>query len=108
MLTIYKFHVDFGRMGSLRSVLIADSDAVAKSIGRRVYFGEVLGKHSEVFFNLEESHLTAVSTDPAAIELLTSLSLEMGLNPLAALTCAKCGDSESDPLDGSCIYCPAA
>ena len=103
--TIFKFHLDCGRMGDLRSVIISTPNIIAKAIGRYVYFGEVLGKHSEIAFDLAPEHLTAVTNDPSAVKLIAELGLDLGLNPLASLRCANCRENESDADDLSCGYC---
>jgi hypothetical protein len=54
MFKLYSFYVDCGRHGEIEGLFIALEDAVKDSIGKFVYLGEVLGKHSEVSFNLEE------------------------------------------------------
>lgn len=57
---IYNFNVYCGRMGSLRGMFVADSDDVDAIIGRDIYFGEVLGKHSEVILEMKPEHFEAV------------------------------------------------
>ena len=48
MLGIYTYYKDFGRMGELEGLFIADHEDLIKLDGKTIYFGEVLGKHSEV------------------------------------------------------------
>ena len=40
--------VDFGRMGELQGLFVAEELDVQDLIGKEVYFDEVLGKHSEI------------------------------------------------------------
>jgi hypothetical protein len=54
MFKLYSFYVDCGRSGEIEGLFIANEQSVKDSIGKFVYLGEVLGKHSEVSFNLEE------------------------------------------------------
>ena len=54
MFKLYDFYVDYGRSGEITGLFIADEDAVKRSIGKHVHLGEVLGKHSDVSFDLEE------------------------------------------------------
>lgn len=62
-LGIYEFYWDCGRSGDLEGLFIADSDDVAKAIGKNIYFGEVLGKHSEVEGILEAGDITLKTDD---------------------------------------------
>lgn len=48
MKKLYKYELDYGRMGSIDSVFIADDELVNACIGKLVHFGEALGKHSDV------------------------------------------------------------
>lgn len=77
---LYKFYWDCGRMGDVQGVFIAESERVASVIGSSIYFGEILGKHSEVYGTLEEKDLTLVTEDPAVLEALGDFSA--GHNPL--------------------------
>jgi len=63
MKAIYEFHWDCKRMGDVYGVFIADKENVAKVIGKKIYFGEILGKHSEIYGVLEDSDLTIKSED---------------------------------------------
>jgi len=68
MKAIYKFHWDCGRMGSLESIFIADKDYAKSFIGKEIYFGEVLGKHSEIYGELEKKDLKILTEDQDFIE----------------------------------------
>jgi hypothetical protein len=80
---IYKMNIDCGRMGNLEGVFVADTDDIKKLIksGEEVYFGEVLGKHSEIFCAITKKHLTLVTTDEKFIELFEKYNLSTGFNP---------------------------
>ena len=60
MRKLYKFYADCGRMGDLDAVFTADPDDVKKLIGFEVYFGEILGKHSDIFFHILEDMIVEV------------------------------------------------
>jgi len=85
MKKLYEFNLDCGRSGNLDGLFIADSMKVNEAIGREVYLGEALGKHSEVYFDLEDGHLTVKSEDLAFIKQLEDLLGEdiSGYNPLS-------------------------
>lgn len=70
---LYRFNWDCGRMGHVEGVFIADSAEVSSCIGREVYFGEILGKHSEVQGTLEEGELTVLSDDKEFIDKLSDV-----------------------------------
>jgi len=63
MKKIYKFYWDCGRMGELEGLFIADSKDVKQIIGHEIYFGEVLGKHSEIYGELKKGDLTVKTDD---------------------------------------------
>jgi hypothetical protein len=92
---IYKFYWNCGRMGDLSSVFVAAADAVAAAIGKEVYFGEVLGKHSEVGGTLAAEDITLASDDPSAVSVVESLKLSVGLNPLSYLSDSDEEDEEA-------------
>ena len=80
---LYKFNFDCGRMGSLEGIFIEDTDKVKDLVlsGDEVYFGEVLGKHSEIYGQVEDGDVTLVTTDSKVIEVIEEHNLESGINP---------------------------
>jgi hypothetical protein len=83
MKAIYKLHFDCGRMGVLEGSFVADTEEVKKLIDskKEVYFGEVLGKHSEISGRIEECDITLVTTEPKVVELFERHDLSSGYNP---------------------------
>lgn len=67
---LYKFNWDCGRMGNVNSLFIADEKRVERVIGEEVYFGEILGKHSEVYDTLKRSDLKVINVDEKVLEIL--------------------------------------
>ena len=52
---------------------------------KEIYFGEVLGKHSEIFSPLEENDLTVITDDQGFIDKLIEIigsNTISGYNPL--------------------------
>lgn len=45
---LYRYQQDYGRMGSLDGVFIADEDDLKWFMGAEVWADDILGKHSEV------------------------------------------------------------
>ena len=79
---LYKFYWDCGRMGHLSGIFVADDEAVKEVIGKEIYFGEVLGKHSEIFGYLDEKDLTVLTDDQVFIKKFLELDCECGRNPI--------------------------
>lgn len=75
---LWKFFWDCGRQGEVEGVFKATKEEVENAIGKEVYFGEILGKHSEVFGKLEDGECELISDDP----LYVMNALESGYNPL--------------------------
>lgn len=80
---IYKLHFECYRMGNLRGIFVADKDEMKALIesGKEIYFGEVLGKHSEISGPIEKEDVTLVTDDPSAIEIFEKYDMETGYNP---------------------------
>lgn len=82
---IYEFYWPMSRSADITGTFIADSEDVAKVIGKYVYFGEIAGKHSEVFGNIEASEITLKTDDQTFISMFEEIMGEdwsTGINPL--------------------------
>ena len=82
---IVEFYWDLGRMGEVSSTFVCDKSQLGDLYGREVYFGEILGKHSEVYGTVEEGHLTIKSEDQEFIKKFQEIMGEnwsTGHNPL--------------------------
>lgn len=84
MKKLYSFFWDCGRMGDVEGLFIAWDYEVEKAIGSPVYFGEILGKHSEISGTLSSVDLEVVSEDQDKIDWLLNLlgPTVSGYNPL--------------------------
>lgn len=86
---IAKFHWDCGRMGDVDGLFIADKSKLESANGEHVYFGEILGKHSEVYGDLDESAITILTEDQdfiaKFIEIMGDGTIS-GYNPLEYLS----------------------
>jgi G:T/U-mismatch repair DNA glycosylase len=80
---IYKLSLDCGRMGTLQGVFIATDRQVKELVSSKieVYFGEILGKHSEVWSAIEKKHIKLLTTDSKAVEVVEKYDLSNGVNP---------------------------
>ncbi len=76
-------NIDFGRMGNLTGVFVTDTNEMEKLIDSKseIYFGEVLGKHSDVFCPITKQNITLVTTDDEFIDLFEKHELSNGYNP---------------------------
>lgn len=83
---LYRFYWDCGRQGSLEGIFIEDSENVKNVIGKEVYFGEVLGKHSEVYGTLEAKDFTLLTEDKIAVDIVGQYGLGSGYNPFDYLS----------------------
>ena len=83
MKTLYKLHFSARRNGDLYGLFIANKEDVQKLVesGEEIYFGEVLGKHSNICGPLEKSDYTEITSDPLIIKTVEDLGLEFGYNP---------------------------
>lgn len=80
---VYKLNVSFGRMGDLSGLFVAKKNHVKLLLEHKleVYFGEVLGKHSEIYGEIEESDMSLVSDSIDVIDVVEKHKLETGFNP---------------------------
>jgi len=81
---LYKYSADCGRMGTLEGLFIDTKQRIDYLIQSdiEVYFGEVLGKHSEVFGEVEAHEIEFVTSEPKVIEVIEEFKLQNGFNPM--------------------------
>lgn len=79
---VYRFYWDCGRNGDLNGIFSADKSDVEKVIGCRIDFGEVLGKHSEVYGTIDPEDIFLITEDPVAVNIFDLHGFESGYNPL--------------------------
>ena len=82
-LAIFKLHFDCGRQGELTGVFTSTKERVNKLIKEKipVYFGEVLGKHSEIYGPIEEVDVTFVTDNDEAVKVVRDNGLSTGISP---------------------------
>jgi len=100
-LAVFKMTFDCGRSGELEGVFIESKAKVKYLIdkGIKVYFGEVLGKHSEVYGSITESEIELVSDEPEAIKWCTP----SGYDPFQYTTIETGRDDFDDLTTGEVI-----
>lgn len=95
---LYRFYWDCGRSGSLDGLFVATEREIENVVGQEAYFGEVLGKHSEVYGTFEEGDVSKLDISPEAVEEVSKYLGETwsGFNPLDYITvgCVECGYEE--------------
>ena len=88
MKALYRLHVDWGRAGDVEGLFIAEKKEVEDAIGKEVYFGEILGKHSEIYGELEEKDVEMLCDDQkfiSQVEKYIGGGTLSGYNPLEYL-----------------------
>jgi hypothetical protein len=78
---IYRMYLDFGRSGFLEGTFSAEKEDASSLTGKGIYFGEVLGKHSDVYRTVEDGDITLITDDPEAVEIFERFNLGSGYNP---------------------------
>lgn len=69
---LYKFYVDCGRMGDIEGLFVVDESDIDNIVGENVYFGEILGKHSDIGFDIEKEMFTEVDIDEESVNKLVN------------------------------------
>jgi hypothetical protein len=82
---LYKFYWNCGRMGDVEGLFCATESEVNNAIGKKLYFGEILGKHSEIFGELKAEDITLLSSDQEFTHKFQEVTkgISLGYNPLA-------------------------
>lgn len=81
---LYKAKIDCGRSGYLHGLFVAEINEVEELIkaGPELYFGEVLGKHSDIVVVVERTDVELVTTDEDFIQKAIEIKLlPLGYNP---------------------------
>lgn len=100
MKALFKMDFDCGRMGNLEGVFITDTEDVEYLVNNKisVYFGEVLGKHSEISGCVAESEIKQITTDENVIKIVEEYGLNSGYNPFEYTLCTS--ETEDIPDNG--------
>ncbi|QYG88322.1 hypothetical protein [Bacillus atrophaeus] len=80
---LWKFGWGFS-YGGVEGLFAATEEEVADLIGKEVYFGDILGKHSEVYGEIEEGEIKKVGLDPETVAKVSAVLGDTwsGYNPL--------------------------
>lgn len=72
-IVLVSFDVECGRQGEVSGLFVCDQDRLESLYGQTAYFGEILGKHSEVIIDIEADQFTIKSEDVDFITKLVAL-----------------------------------
>ena len=82
---LWKFNMSYGRSFYHQSLFIATKEEVEDMYGKGLYFGEIAGKHSEVFFDsIDAEAFEFITSSALVISIFKEHDLETGHNPLEA------------------------
>lgn len=97
MKNLYKFKWNCGRQGTLQGLFVSTDTEVENAIGSEAYFGEVLGKHSEVYGEIEKGDIVKLDVSVEAVEEVSKYLGDTwsGFNPLHYIKtyCEECDES---------------
>ena len=85
MKKLYKFEWDYGRQGSIDGLFISEEQEVRSIVGKHIDFGEALGKHSQVYGEIEEDDIIEIKVSQSVIDELGCVFKGgniIGYNPL--------------------------
>lgn len=95
MKALCRLKFDCGRQGCLEGIFVADTEDVKYLIENKVsvYFGEVLGKHSEIYGTVEQREIEVITTEANVVDIVEKYGLATGYNPFEY---NLCGDGMED------------
>lgn len=87
-------------MGDLEGIFVAEKADVQNLIESKiqVYFGEVLGKHSEIYGAIDAGDLTMTNDNPEAVALFETSDLASGFDPFV-YTVIRTEEVGLDPIE---------
>jgi len=108
MKNLYAYYMDCGRMGHVEGRFRAMKEEARALIGKYIYFGGILGKHSEICGNIEKKEIILLSDNEQFLKIADELeiNLESGYNPLHYYRCGEC-DAYCNVITGKCVGCGA-
>lgn len=84
---LVNFYWNCGRSGDVYGTFSTTEEELSKNYEKNVYFGEILGKHSEIYGILEKKDITILTDDQDFINKAINYGLiPCGYNPLEYIT----------------------
>lgn len=80
MKKLYRFYEDCGRMGSLSGVFVREEQDVATLLGKEIWLGEVLGKHSDISVTIDKDSIKELTDDQSFIEKFEEFRCASGID----------------------------
>lgn len=107
---LYKMYLDCDRQGELTGIFIERKDFVDYLLKNNIeiYFGEALGKHSEVTCNFTEepeNTIQFITDRPDVISIVQEYGLENGYNPFEYTFQYSLDDTEDENGDSQHFDC---
>ncbi len=81
---IVSMSLDYGRCGDVKGVFLVSKEdfELARKLNPQVYFGEILGKHSEVYCDFNEISFEVKTEDQEKVKALIEMDMHSnGHNP---------------------------
>lgn len=102
---LFSYSMYCGRMGSVDGIFVASQEQIDELIGSRVYFGEVLGKHSEIYGTVTEDEVTLITDEQVAVDVIKKhMGGGTGFNPLEYIW-LPCGCMKDEEECEECEEC---
>ena len=79
-MNLYKFFWEFRRFGIIEGLFIANYSDIP--FDKELFFGEALGKHSEISGTLKYEDITLISEDKDFIDRFITIVGDFGYNPI--------------------------
>lgn len=113
MKRLIRYSASFGSMGELSGIFLLLNDEEWFGLERliedetEVWFGEVFGRHSDIYGAVEEGEISIVTEDQEWLDLTVSLEIDLdsGINPLQSQRCESCDGHRYWTRDGDICKC---
>jgi len=70
---LYRYSINVYRFGNIDGLFVSTEESLKQIIGQKIYFGDILGKHSDVDITFEEEDFEKLSDDEEKIDWLIDL-----------------------------------
>lgn len=82
MEAVYKLNISM-RGGQIYGLFVAKTADVTFLFesGMEIHFGEILGKHSDVYLKIDQNDIELVSDLPEVVDVIKNHNLETGIDP---------------------------
>lgn len=97
MKAVYKMTIPMRRSGDIEGVFVAEKEHIDYLISSEIeiYFGEIAGKHSEIYGSIGKDDIKMITDDSKVVSVIEEYDLSSGYNPLSYTT-INTGDEYCD------------